>query len=322
VLTGPEKAVLFLLSLDEEVARPIVAELDESDLRKLRAVASTMHEVDPLAIQDTFREFVDRSSKQVAVPRGGLPYLRRLSVGAIGDQRTRDVFEDGVTSPFARLEVASPDTVGSLLSKEPPQIVGAILAKLEPKAAAAILAAMPVERQAAVVGHVGRMTEIPAKVLEDMASALANELPASDTTTLVSVDGVAKAAQILNAAGKASSAALLTALEETDGDLARDVRQAMFTFEDLQRVEPRAMREILREVPTERLTMALKDAPASVSNAIFAGLSGRAGELIRDDLAVLGNVRKVEIDRARLEVVQIALQLEADGKVDLGRESE
>jgi flagellar motor switch protein FliG len=322
VLTGPEKAVLFLLSLDEEVARPIVAELDESDLRKLRAVASTMHEVQPDAIDHTFKEFVERSSKQVAVPRGGLPYLRRLSVGAIGDQRTREVFEDGVTSPFARLEVAQPDTVGSLLSKEPPQIVGAILAKLEPRAAAAILASMPVERQAAVVGHVGRLTEIPAKVLEDMAMAIANELPASDTTTLVSVDGVAKAAQILNAAGKASSAALLTALEEHDGDLARDVRQAMFTFEDLQRVDPRSMREILREVPTERLTMALKDAPQAVASAIFAGLSARAGELIRDDLAVLGNLRKTEIDRARLEVVQIALQLEADGKVDLGRGNE
>jgi flagellar motor switch protein FliG len=321
-MTGAEKAVLFLLSLDEEVAGPIVNELTEADVRKLRAVASTMREVPTGALDDAFREFLARSSAAVAVPRGGLSYLRRLSVGSLGEERAREVFEGGVTSPLARLEGAPPDAVGALLANEPPQLAAAILARIEPSAAAAVLASMPMERQSAVVAHVGRLTELPAKAVEDIASALANELPTADAATLVSVDGLAKAAEMLNAAGREVSLAILQGIEAQDSALAAEVRQAMFTFEDLRRLDSRAMREVLREVATERLTIALKGASNEVLTAVLAGLSSRAAELIKDDLALLGKVRKSDIDAARKEIVEATLRLEAEGKIDTGREGD
>jgi flagellar motor switch protein FliG len=319
MLTGPEKAVLFLLSLDEEVAAPIVNELKEADLRKLRAVASTMREVSADAIDDAYKEFVERSSSAVAVPRGGLPYLRRLTVGALGEPRAREVFEDGVTSPLARLEAAPPDAVASLLANEPPLLAGALLARLDPSTAARVLAAMPEERQAAVLERVGMVTELPAGALEDIASALASDLPSADAETLISIDGVAKAAEILNAAGRGSSVAILQRLEEQAPELAERVRLAMFTFDDLARVDPRNMRLLVREVPTERLTVALKGAGDAVVAAVFAGLSQRAAELLRDDLEILGNVKRAEIEKARTEIITIALRLESDGALDLGR---
>jgi flagellar motor switch protein FliG len=320
VLTGAEKAVLFLLSLDEAVATPIVSELAEADLRKLRAVASTMREVPAEALDEAFREFLDRSSSAVAVPRGGLSYLKRLSVGALGEARAREVFEDGVTSPLARLEGAPPDAVAALLVQEPPQLIAAILARLEPNAAARILAALPLERQSTLIAHVSQMTELPAKVVEDVASALANELPTDDAATLISVDGVAKAAEMLNAAGRDASSSILRRIEDENAEIAAEVRNAMFTFDDLARLDPRAMRELLREVPSERLTIALKGAKPEVMTAIFGGLSGRAAELIRDDLEVLGKVRKADLDAARREMVEAALRLESDGRIDLGRD--
>jgi flagellar motor switch protein FliG len=322
VITNAEKAVLFLLSLDEQAAAGVVRELGEAELRKLRAVASTMHEVPAGALDDTFRDFLQRSASAVAVPRGGLPYLRRLSAGALGEQMARDIFEDGVTSPLARLEGAPSDAVASLLQREPPQLVAAILARLEPSRAAEILGAMPPDRQCTVIRHVGTMTELPAKVLEDVATALASELPTSDASTLVSVDGVAKAAQLLNAAGRATSAPLLSALASTDARLAADVQQAMFTFEDLHRVEPKAMRDLLREVPTERLALALKGATQGLQDAVFAGLSARAAELLKDDLELLNKAKKKDIESARREIVEIALRLESEGRLDLGRDSE
>jgi flagellar motor switch protein FliG len=322
MLTGPEKAVLFLLSLDEDVAGPIVNEMTEAELRKLRAVASTMREVPADALDGVYREFLERSASAVAVPRGGLPYLRRLTVGALGEARANEVFGEGVTSPLARLEAAPPDAVAALLAKEPPQLAGAILARLTPQTAAAVLAAMPLERQAAVIARVGRLTELPAKTLEEIVAALVNELPAPEAETLISIDGVDRAAQILNAAGKVVSGPVLEAIEAEVADLARSVRMAMFTFDDLRRLDARSMRTLLREVPTERLTLALKGAPDPVRDAVFAGLSSRASEMIRDDLDLMGHVRKAEIDRARLEVVEAALRLESEGKIDLGRGDE
>lgn len=322
MITNAEKAVLFLLSLDEQVAANVVRELGETELRKLRAVASTMREVPAGALDDTFRDFLQRSESAMAVPRGGLPYLRRLSAGAVGEQRAREIFEDGVTSPMARLEGAPSDAVAALLEREPPQLAAAVLARLDPSRAAEILGAMPADRQCAVVRQLGTMTELPAKVLEDVALALANELPTHDASTLVSVDGVAKAAELLNAVGRETSGAILQGLDANDSALASQVRQAMFTFEDLRRVESKSMRELLAEVPTERLTTALKGASEELLNAIFSGMSSRAADMLRDDLSILGKVKKSELEAARREVVETALRLEAEGKVDLGRGGE
>ena len=323
MLTGPEKAVLFLLSLDEEVARPIVAELGETELKKLRTVAATMRAVPVDALDETFRDFVMRARQAVAVPRGGLPYLRKLSAAAIGEERASAVFEDSVvTHPIARLEHAPADAVGALLAPEPPQVAGAILSRLSPPVAAAVLAAMPLERQTAVMAHVGSMVELPAQALEDMVAAVAAALPSDDAGTTVSVDGIARAAEILNSCGKQASGSILEMLEQSDPDLANRVKQAMFTFDDLARVDGRSMRELLREVPVERLTIALKGATPAVMDAVFAGLSQRSAELIRDDLEVLGSVRRAEIEKARTEILQVALRLEGEGKISLGRDEE
>lgn len=319
MLTNAEKAVLFLLSLDEEVARPIVEELGEEEIRKLRTVASTMREVPKDAISLTFKEFLERSGSAVAVPRGGLPYLRRLSAGALGEDRARAVFEDGVTSPLTRLERARPEDVAALLEVEPPQLAAAILSVLPPTSASAVLFAMSEGRQAAVIKNVGRMTQVPAAVLEDVAAALAASLPTSEASTLVSVDGVAKAAELLNATGRGAQEIILGFLDTEDPELANDVRQAMFTFEDLARVNSRQMRILLREVASDRLVLALKGASDGLVDAVLAGLSSRAAALVRDDLEAMANARKADVLAARREVVATALRLETDGQLDLGR---
>jgi flagellar motor switch protein FliG len=187
--------------------------------------------------------------------------------------------------------------------------------------ASAILFAMSEERQSAVVRVVGRLTQVPASVLEDVAAALAANLPTSEISTVVSVDGVAKAAELLNATGRSAQETILEALANADPDLASDVRQAMFTFGDLARVEPRGMRVLLREIATEKLVVALKDAKPALLAAFLAGLSSRAAQLLKDDLEMVTNVRKSEVEAARKEIVAVALRLEAEGQLDLGRES-
>lgn len=317
-LTDPQKAVLFLLSLDEAVAAPIVNELDPLQLRKLREIASSMHEVSTSALDETYKEFVTRSAVAVAVPKGGLPYLRRLTRGGLNGNPDIpvDVENDG---PIPKLEAAPPEAVAALLSEETDQLVAAILARLDPKRAAPILEALPPAREAAILMRMTKMTDLPVEVLNDVAAAIAAELPQTSNEASLTLDGVKRAADILNSGGRQMSAAVLEQIEEKQPELARDMRLAMFTFVDLARLDAKSMRTLLREVPTERLTIALKGAPQEVIDAIFLGLSERASALIRDDLEVLGKVRKSEVEGARQEVVQVALRLEADGVLDLGR---
>ena len=323
-LSGPEKAVLFLLSLDEKLAAPIVNELSVAELTKLREVAGTMKEVRAGSLESTYEEFVDRTSSAVAVPRGGLPYLRRLARGAHGERVAAEMFAEGGKhqNAFQRLEAAPPDVLAGLLAEESDQLVAAVLARIEPKNAALALQALSPEREAAVLMRMSKMRDLPVDMLDEVAAALANELPETEQHAMFALDGVKRAADILNSGGRDMSAQILEQIETQQPELAREMRLAMFTFADLKALDPRAMRTLLREVPTERLTIALKGAPDDLMAALFSGLSERAAALIRDDLEVLGKVRKSEIEAARQEVVQVALRLEADGALDLGRGGE
>lgn len=317
-LTDPQKAVLFLLSLDEEIASPIVNALDPTELRKLREIAATMQEVSAGALDETYKEFVDRTTVAVAVPKGGLPYLRRLTRSALQGVPDEPVELD-LEGPLQRLETAPPEAVAALLAEETDQLIAAILARLDPKRAAPILEALPPDRVATILMRMTKMTDLPVTILDDVAAAIAAELPQTTSDVSESLDGVKRAADILNSGGRHMSMSILEVIEEKQPELARDMRLAMFTFVDLGRLDAKSMRTLLREVPTERLTIALKGAPLEVLDAIFLGLSERAAALIRDDLEVLGKVRKTEVEGARQEVVQVALRLEADGVLDLGR---
>jgi flagellar motor switch protein FliG len=320
VQTEAQKAVLVLLALDEGIAQNIVRELSEDDLRKLRVVAAGMQEVPRDAVNQAFRDFLTQWDQHVAVPRGKIHYLRDLSESALGDARARALFDEPKVGIFERLEAAPREALVALLADEPPQLVGALLSRLSVEVAASVLSQMPVDRQAAVIAHLGRMAEVEDELVSEVADALVKELPVQGGTPGASFDGVARAAEILNATGKDAARQLLEAIEANDSALASDVRQAMFTFEDLARLDARALRELLREVPSERLTYALKGAPPAVAEAIFRGLSSRAADLLRDDLEILTSVKRADIEAARKEMVQAALRLEADGRIDLGRQ--
>lgn len=317
-LTGPEKAVLLILSLEESAAAPIVSELEDGDLRKLREVAAMMRAVPATALDEVYAEFVEKAKQAVAVPRGGVSYLRRLASRALGESRSQEIFTSSSQSGFARLSVADPSAVGALLEAEHPQLVAAVLSQLDPARAARIVEALPADRQAAVVARLGNMTEVPAGMLDEVAAALAAELPPPEAEAALSVDGVSRAAAIVRKLGKAGAANLIGLLTNEDSAIAGEIRRAMYGFEDLQKLDARSFRTLLKHVPQERLVVALKTASDVVKERIFASMSSRAAELLRDDLEALQGVRLAEVEAAQREIVEAALRLEAEGELSLG----
>ena len=317
-LTGPEKAVLMLLSLDESTAAPIVAELDDSDLRKLREVAALMRTVPATALDDVYGEFVDRAQVAVAVPRGGLGYLQRLARRAFGETRAQEVFQAEKLSGVDRIATVEARVVASVLEHEHPQVVAALLSQLPPEQAGRIFEALPEDRQATIVQRLATMTEMPAGILEGVASAIADELPPPNLEAAVSVDGAAAAAGILKKLSKETSTNLLARLDEDATEIAEQIRRSLYTFEDLNVLDAKSLRTLLKEVPQDRLVLALKTASDSMKGKIFGGMSSRAAELLRDDLDSLGGVRLADVDAAQREIVGIALRLEAEGQISLG----
>lgn len=320
-LSGPEKAVLFLLSLEKEVAAPIVEKLSEAELRQLRRVAAGMQTVTPKAYNEMFYDFLAQASRLLAVPHGGVPYLKQLTATAHGEERAEAVFgEVSDVPPLQRLEKAHPETVASLLQAESPRLCAAVLAGLKPEAGQKILHAMPPSREAEVLNNMARLDSLPTAAVEDVVKALSEQLPAAGTDEQLAVDGVARAAELLNAAGREHAQDALAWMGEAKPTIAAEVRLAMFTFDDIARIDRRDMRTLLREIASEQLVVALKGASDALRDAIFAGLSERACRLLLDDLEVMGRVRQKDVEAARKQIVEAALRLEGDGVIDLGRD--
>jgi flagellar motor switch protein FliG len=311
----------MLLSLDEATATPILSEMDAGDVRKLREAASNMRAVPATALEHVYAEFIQQTKEAVAVPRGGVRYLRKLTGRAMGEVRAAEIFVDQQESALERLAAADPAAIASVMEHEHPQLVAAILSQLDNEKAARVLEQLPEAGRSQVLERLGTMTEIPSALLEEVATALAAELPTSQKDTVRTVDGIARSAALVRRMGRETGEALLGVLEEGNQELATEIRRAMYTFEDLSVLDARALRSLLEAVPVEKLTMAMKTASESLRAHIFTSMSKRAAERIKEDMEVMGGVRLADVEAAQREIVEVALRLDAEGTISLEAKS-
>lgn len=308
----------MLLSLDEAVATPIIAELEPDDLRKLREVATMMRAVPASALSGVYAEFLEKSREAIAVPKGGIRYLRRVATKALGESKAQEIFLEGPHTAMERLGSSDPVALSVVLENEHPQLVAAILSQLPQDKALALLEQLPDERRAEALERLGNMTEVPAGLLEEVAAALSAELPSSEVEAVVSVDGIARSAALIRRMDRQTGEALLGRLASGGNDgLAAEIRRAMYSFDDLLLLDARGLRAVLEAVPSERLAVALKTASAELQAHIFSGMSKRAADRIREDIEVMGSVRLADVEAAQREIVEQCLKLAAEGVISL-----
>jgi len=316
-LTGPQKAVLMLLSLDEATAGPILAEMDAEDVKKLRDAAAGLRAVPTSSLDGLYAEFIDKSRSAVAVPKGGMRYLRKLAGNALGEPAAQQIFLETEATALERLAQAEPSALASVMENEHPQLVAAILSQLDNEKAARVLEALPEGSRAAILERLGTMSEVPSSLLEDVATALSAELPITQSGGVMEVNGIARSAALVRRLGRETGEQLLAGIEEGNSELAGEIRKAMYTFEDLNALDARALRSLLESVPVERLTMAMKTASEVLKTHIFASMSKRAAERIKEDMEIMGGVRLSDVEAAQREIVEVALRLDAEGTISL-----
>jgi flagellar motor switch protein FliG len=316
-LDGAQKAVLMLLSLDEAVATPIIAEMTEAELRKLREVASEMRTVPSSALARVYAEFMQESKEAVAVPKGGVHYLKRLTTRALGEEQSNAIFHDSPPSAMDKLINADPVALASILENEHPQLIAAIVSQLPTPRAASLLRELAPHLRVQVVARLGSMTEVPAHLLHEIAAVLSAELPERAVDAVLAVDGINQSAALVRKLGREVGEEVLLTLDQDNAELAAEIRRSMYTFEELSALDPKGMRSLLEAVPVERLTLALKTASDKLMETVFKSMSKRAAERIREDLELLGSVRLAEVEAAQREIVEAALRLDKEGTISL-----
>ncbi len=323
-LDGSAKALLFLVSLDESIATAVMGSLSPEEVGQIRKASETLEEVDVDVLLAIHREFI--SAIRDGVPtslKGSSAYLRRLAGKALGEHRVAyiwDGVERDVSGSMATLSELDIDTILPMLEREHPQTLAVILSLIDAQRASELLGRFSVEQQTEVLRRTAQLKSVPESVVRDIETQLASELSALGDVERREFDGIESATELLKFMEPDRVEELLEELGDIDDTLAEKVRKAMFTFEDLRRIDARGMQQLLKEIQSDQLVVALKTASEEMREKVFGNISSRAAATLRDDLELMGPVRVTEVEAAQQAVVDVALRLEKAGTITIARE--
>ncbi len=325
-LTGPQKAAVFLLCMGEDFSSKIFRNMDEEEVGKIASKMAEIQHVPPDVVTRVMSEFTDAmGNEQVVV--GGDTFLKTLTDLGLDEERAKaiqkEIDKGKKDYPFNYLEGMETNDIINLIHGEHPQTIAMILVHLKPGKGAEVLSGLPSDMQTGLAMRIAEIDRVPRQVVQEVDDALRKALTGrGGSSGGKKIGGVSALADILNEIDKETEENVLSNLEEEREEIAEEVRQLMFIFEDLLKVDDRGMREILKQVESQQLGVALKTASEEMKEKIFSNLSSRAGEMLKEDMEVMGPVKVSEVETAQQAIIRVARELEADGKVVLAKGTE
>lgn len=320
---GAHRAFLFLVSIDESIATKIIGNLQQDELDQLRGASENMEEVAPTTLVAVYKDFISEVRDGVPTSlEGSSAYLRRLTGKALGEGAAAQIWEGQreVHGPVAELSALDPATVLPLLEREHPQTLAVIFSLMDPARAGELLQHFDAHKQSEVMRRIATLKKVPDSVVQQIEEQFAAELAALGNIRHVEVDGIEAAASLLRRLDAEKSEELIDELALVDVEASEKVRRAMFTFENLIRVDTRGMQQLLKEVATDQLVMSMKTASDGMKEKVYASVSSRAAATIADELELLGPVRLADVEEAQQALVAVAMQLEKDGRIQIARD--
>jgi flagellar motor switch protein FliG len=318
-LTGTEKSVVLLLSLGEEQAANVLHYLDESNVRQLSECIEKMTTVSLVQAHAVFSAFEAEHRGNAIAMGSGARRMRRIASRVLGQEKAEDLLAHEVEAPqpLRLLNRIDPETLASLLGKEHTQSLAALLAHVDVDKAAAVLGHLPAEVQVDVVRRMASLEAIPHTTIQEAERALRDELALVSEAKVANIDGLKRAADLVARLKGTVGEKLIEAIDDGDEELAVAIKRAMFTFEDLLKVDSRDMQTVLKETSTEQLRNALKTATPELRAHILGAMSRRAAEMLMDDLDSMGPVKLSAVEEAQGAIVEVALALQRDGKISI-----
>jgi flagellar motor switch protein FliG len=320
-LTNPEKAALTLLSLGKDAAAQIMQNLSEEEVKSISRAFLTVSEVDRETQLATSKDFFRMLTATEKVLVDGREFAKSVISSAFGQERSVGLLEyvNGTRKqPIGQIIGSIPEKLLlGFISAEHPQTIAFLMTVMNPDQAALVLKQMQPEMQTDVLIRISNISNVKADIVDEVREVLHAQL-SGDGTADEDIGGPKSAADILNFIDRASEERIITEIEETFPDLAETIRNLMFTFEDIKKIDDRGVQTILKDVPREQLVLALKTASAELRDIIFRNVSQRAAEMIKEDLDTMGPTKLKDVEKAQQAIVDAVRKLEEEGKIVVG----
>ena len=323
-LKGFEKAAILINYLGPDAIRGLLKSLDDGDIRKLINVMQKYRVVPVNVAKKVLEEFYELISETQDYIFSEKSSSKDTIVNAIGEERARAILGgvnmgSGGSRNLESLEMVDAKSLSTFLVNEHPQTVAVILAHLEPEKKGEVLKRLPESLQSEVVLRMANLDNIAPELVAEVDLVLKRELASMATVEQGTLGGVQPVAEMLNVMDKTTESSIMSRLEEKDPLLAEEIRKLMFVFEDITKIDERGIQALLKEIPNDKLLLALKTANEEIKSKIFRNISQRAAEMLREDLANMGPSRLSDVEQAQQEIVNVARRLEAEGKILIAR---
>ena len=325
-IAGRQKAAILLVSLGAEASAAIFQHLRQEEIDELTLEIAGIGHVAPERKAEVVEEFYEVALAQEYISEGGLDYANAILEKALGSEHAQEVMArlSGAiqVSPFEFLRGTDATQIRNVIANEHPQTVALILAYLPSDTAAQVLGTLPENQQVDVATRIALMDRTAPEVIREIERVLERKLSSVINQDLTSAGGLRSLVDLLNQVDRGTERAIFEALEEEYPEIAEEVRRMMFLFEDIVTLDDRSIQQVLREVDTKELAVALKGTRDEVKDAIFRNMSERAATNIREDLEFMGPVRVKQVEEAQQKVVEIIRSLEESGQIVVVRGTE
>lgn len=325
-LSGKEKAAIFLIALGPEKSAKVFKHLNEEEIEELTLQIANMRMVSSEEKDKIMEDFYQLALAQEYITEGGINYAKEVLERALGEEKAVDIINRLTSSlhvrPFEFVRRADPNQLLNYIQDEHPQTIALILSYLNPNQAAQILSNLAPDKQAEVTRRIALMDRTSPDIIKEVERTLETKFSGLLNQDFTSTGGVQSVVDILNSVDRGTEKNIMDQLDRTNPELSEEIRKRMFVFEDIVSLDNRSIQRVIREIDNSQWAIALKGASEEVKEVIFANMSKRLVEMIKEDIEFMGPVRVRDIEEAQQNIVNVIRRLEEDGEIITPRGAE
>lgn len=318
------KAAVLLTALPEEEAVAVLSRLDAKQVEQVSIEIARLKSISTEQQQQVILEFADSSPTSTA-DGGGLERAKNLVQMALGSKAagTLDNIRQSIEEvPFAFLRNIDSQNILTYIIEEHPQTIALILSHLPPPAGAAILAGLPPDRQLSVVQRIANMGQTSPEIIDEVEKGLERRMSSVMSQSFENAGGVAAVAEMLNVSDRTTERTLLENLGQECPELVEEIRRLMFVFEDIGKFNNKDLQTVLKNVENSQWALALKGASQGLRDKVFANMSTRAADMLKEEMQYLGAVKLSAVELKQQEIVDVVRRLEDSGEIEVNAAGE
>jgi len=326
--SGTERAAILLLTLGEQEAAQVLKHMGAKEVQRIGSAMSKLSNVSREEVHGVITQFNSSVESETSVGVGTDEFLRKVLVDALGQDKAASIIDriniGRSTKGLEALKWMDARAVAELIRLEHPQIIAIVLAYLDADQSAEVLTHLPANMRSDVVVRIATLDGVQPSAINELDDIMEKQFSgkAGGGGKTSAMGGAKAAANIINLLEPSQEGMIMEQITKADEALGARIQDLIFVFDNLIEIDDRSMQELMRQVPSDRLLLALKGADEPLKEKIFKNMSQRASEMLKDDLEAKGPVRISEVEGAQREILQIARKLADSGAIALAGKGE